>query len=174
MGVAPRVCSVEGCEGKHSAKGYCAFHYDRHKRGFPMDAPRGGTRVKRGVPCLVDGCNLLAGRARGMCAGHYARWQRGQDMDAPLGTVHCKPRVAKAVPKGQRAVDALTQFHEKNAKLAAMDYTAKDIEIALREFGASTAKLGMAELVAEVGTRMEVFGATFLDAIAAVVETAAE
>lgn len=31
-----RKCKVKDCERKHSAKGYCRFHYDRKRRGLPF------------------------------------------------------------------------------------------------------------------------------------------
>lgn len=32
-------CSFAGCGRKHYGLSYCKLHYDRHKRGYPLDAP---------------------------------------------------------------------------------------------------------------------------------------
>lgn len=32
------MCSVPGCERRHSAKGMCDLHYNRHKRGIDLSA----------------------------------------------------------------------------------------------------------------------------------------
>ena len=37
-----RKCTV--CDGKHWAKGLCAFHYQRARDGIPFDAPRRVTK----------------------------------------------------------------------------------------------------------------------------------
>lgn len=34
-----RICEVKGCGKKHSARGYCAFHYLRWRRGGDIEAP---------------------------------------------------------------------------------------------------------------------------------------
>lgn len=31
-----RLCEVQHCGEKHSAKGFCELHYSRHKRGIPL------------------------------------------------------------------------------------------------------------------------------------------
>jgi hypothetical protein len=36
-----RICIVDGCVGKHVSKGYCSFHYERIKKGIPLNRPKG-------------------------------------------------------------------------------------------------------------------------------------
>lgn len=77
-----RICEVEGCERKHDAKGYCRIHYERHKKGRPMDAPGRGERI-----CDVDNCEQYH-KAKGKCAFHYRRLKKGEDL-------HSLPRVKR-------------------------------------------------------------------------------
>lgn len=37
--MSKRACTVDGCGRPHTAKGYCAQHYQRAKRGSPVDTP---------------------------------------------------------------------------------------------------------------------------------------
>lgn len=34
-----RTCSLDWCDRRHYAHGYCKLHYDRDRRGYPLDAP---------------------------------------------------------------------------------------------------------------------------------------
>lgn len=70
-------CSVEGCNKKRLAKGFCQLHYYRQKRGQPL-GPIESTRVRNGGPCSVDGCVAIAEK-RGMCGMHYLRWHKTGD-----------------------------------------------------------------------------------------------
>ncbi|MGF2716026.1 hypothetical protein ACQUY5_27970 [Bacillus cereus] len=62
-----RVCSVEGCSGKHRAKGYCIRHYRQYYDGNEVIL---GYRRKAGKVCKVEGCNEPH-RAKGFCLKHY-------------------------------------------------------------------------------------------------------
>lgn len=72
-----RGCSIEGCDRRHMAKGWCNIHYKRWwKWGDPMQAGR--VRVSNIGPCSVEGCDRDA-QALGMCKMHYGRKQRTGD-----------------------------------------------------------------------------------------------
>jgi hypothetical protein len=63
-------CSIEGCNHRHQARGYCNMHYRRViKTGSPGQAE---TKRLRGRVCSVDGCERKA-EANAMCGMHYAR-----------------------------------------------------------------------------------------------------
>ncbi len=63
-------CKVDGCEGRHEAKGYCQKHYTRFwKHDDPLHI------IEITIGCKVEGCeNKHAGL--GYCAKHYARFKR--------------------------------------------------------------------------------------------------
>ena len=50
-----RECIVQGCERRHWARGYCSTHYQRKRRGIPIDAPLAppGTRGERGSGYVI-------------------------------------------------------------------------------------------------------------------------
>jgi hypothetical protein len=73
--MSARICTIEGCEKRHNAKGLCHMHYFRlRKFGDPQaDAPPGALKFKERKPCAVEGCDRAA-RKRGWCNMHYKRW----------------------------------------------------------------------------------------------------
>jgi hypothetical protein len=68
-----KVCSVENCERKHAAKGYCKRHYSRAKRhGDPL----AGAKLRKTKPpimCIIDTCNRERA-ALGYCTLHWKRF----------------------------------------------------------------------------------------------------
>lgn len=64
-----RLCSIEGCEKRHYAKGLCRQHY---RKVHP--------EKKSTKPCIVEGCKLHQ-QARGYCSKHYFRLQRFSDVN---------------------------------------------------------------------------------------------
>lgn len=63
-----RSCSVEGCERKYRAKGFCSTHYNQFNKSTKT--------------CSLDGCarNQLA---KGLCSAHYQQQWAGK----PLGEI---------------------------------------------------------------------------------------
>lgn len=64
-----RLCSIEGCEKKHKAKGLCAMHYRRLKKNGTTDLPE---KTPFWRPCDIPGCEKPH-YAKGYCVMHYAR-----------------------------------------------------------------------------------------------------
>jgi Recombination endonuclease VII len=62
-------CSVDGCERKHKARGWCATHYAQFIRTGEVKAFSARSRV--GGSCSVDGCGEPV-KAKGLCDAHYA------------------------------------------------------------------------------------------------------
>lgn len=56
-----RVCSIPDCGKPHVARGYCDFHYRKH-------------RMVTAGACSVEGC-AAPQHAGGMCSAHYSRWK---------------------------------------------------------------------------------------------------
>lgn len=74
-----RTCTIEGCDKKYEAKGWCAMHYSRARSGKDMNAP---VRRKGDMECAMkDGRPATHGE---YCGAHYARVMRGQSLDTPL------------------------------------------------------------------------------------------
>lgn len=77
-----RICSVEGCEKRYFAKGYCHKHYALYLR-------KGHTSYYRDIPkpkCSVQDCsNLARGRRDGFCKFHFHRKRTGVALDRPKG-----------------------------------------------------------------------------------------
>lgn len=42
-------CSVDGCEERVTARGFCGMHYQRHAAGKPMDSPFLTEREEQGT-----------------------------------------------------------------------------------------------------------------------------
>ncbi len=81
--IVTRMCSVNGCESKHRARGYCSVHYKR--------ASKDGEFVAFLGTCRVEGCELPRD-AKGYCSKHYGRVHKYGDVNftkawRPQGTV---------------------------------------------------------------------------------------
>lgn len=71
-----KICSLEDCNKKCVARGYCNTHYERFRRN--------GSPVLKRIPvtsCSIEGCDKPHS-AKGYCHGHYMRFTRYND---PLG-----------------------------------------------------------------------------------------
>lgn len=67
-----RICSIEGCEKKHAARGFCAKHYRGCRRyGDPLAPIR---RYATGT-CELSLCDRKH-YALGLCRKHYLRLAR--------------------------------------------------------------------------------------------------
>lgn len=69
-----RTCSYPPCDQPHSAKGFCAAHYQQHVvRGLPL-GPVGVPPPPKPV-CSFDGCKKTS-ITKGLCKAHYAQLRR--------------------------------------------------------------------------------------------------
>ena len=60
-----RLCSVEGCEKTHVARGLCGNHYQRSKRTGELGGPQ----------CSMENCDKTV-KAKGLCEYHYRQISR--------------------------------------------------------------------------------------------------
>lgn len=98
-----RLCSVDGCERKHAARGYCFTHYSRWKKhGDPGPAESLVVRHSS-TECDVDGCSKPV-KTRRWCAMHYRRWKVNGD---PLVR-----RNHQARPDGLCSIDGCSGKHK--------------------------------------------------------------
>ena len=72
-----RTCSVEGCGGKHSAKGYCTIHYGRWIRTGQLENLRHKSKNRK---CSIPECEEKH-FALGYCRKHHGRWIRTHQVD---------------------------------------------------------------------------------------------
>lgn len=82
-----RACAVEGCERKHTACGYCDYHYRESKTGKSFTPP-GEIRLviqpKRPAKiCSFIGCGLPM-HSLEFCVAHYAQYRKRVGTDKPL------------------------------------------------------------------------------------------
>ena len=80
-------CTIDGCEKPQIAKGWCAMHYARAKKGQDMEAPARTRLPENGKECSWPGCDKPPKRRRGfdgLCAAHYERKRKGEPMDPPI------------------------------------------------------------------------------------------
>lgn len=69
-----RICSIDGCDRKARARGWCATHHQRWRLGIDMAPP-----IHTGPgSCVIEGCDNTA-KARGWCNRHYKLWARNGD-----------------------------------------------------------------------------------------------
>ncbi|RKX92020.1 MAG: hypothetical protein DRZ90_14325 [Spirochaetes bacterium] len=70
-----RLCSIEGCERVHMAKGYCELHYGRLRRtGDPMKV----RKTHEPTFCTIPGCDRKHA-GHGYCLLHYRRFMKYGD-----------------------------------------------------------------------------------------------
>jgi HNH endonuclease len=101
--VRNRTCSVDGCDSKHYARGWCRIHYSRWRStGDPLHEkePTEG--------CSIGGCER-SHYARGYCKLHWSRWKRHGDPAVLLKTSkyesvtpECKVDGCEKLAKGGR------------------------------------------------------------------------
>ena len=78
---AGKTATCVHCDGKVFARNLCSMHYNRAKRGIPMD--KIPNRKHNGAKCSVDGCQRGA-KSKGLCRPHYTRQRDGISLDAPM------------------------------------------------------------------------------------------
>ncbi len=94
-GMTERTCSVDGCNGRYLARGFCGKHYQRWKAGRDLDDGDAGAERRRqsleGQPhgsspdgtCVVPGCTKpVSVLAYGWCGMHHQRWLKTGSVQA--------------------------------------------------------------------------------------------
>lgn len=68
-----KICSIDGCEGKHYSKSYCRPHYRKLRK---YGDPEYIVVFAKDKKCKVATCESLVGDkgAKGWCAKHYRAW----------------------------------------------------------------------------------------------------
>lgn len=112
--MADLTCSVEDCERRVKARGWCSPHYERWR--FHGDVGDSAIRRYGTKSCAVPGCNQER-RAREWCMAHYKRWWKTGDANEarPVNKVGRPCRL----PGCERRVNArgLCSAHYRKVKL---------------------------------------------------------
>ena len=71
-------CSVEGCQNRPKANGFCTAHWQRTQNGLDLSAPIGPPRGRtpNTMVCVVQGCGQRANN-KGMCLRHAEQRRHG-------------------------------------------------------------------------------------------------
>lgn len=146
------LCSHIGCAEPVETKGYCAFHYQRHRAGVDMDAPV-QSNGRNGIPakkCAHKGCHrrpVHIKRGGKYCGLHQRRIDMNLPMDGPQTCAH------PPCNNGVRIKDGLCHFHkmrQRNGKplddpirtgLNGIIYKMTCIPTGLRRVGLTTTSL---------------------------------
>ena len=96
-----RTCSIEGCGRTVRARGVCNAHYQRIRKGIPMDQPVLPRYLD--ARCVVEGCGRPI-KAHHLCNTHYRRQWRDTVVDRPMrasfGSGYIDPSGYRRVPVG--------------------------------------------------------------------------
>ena len=64
------ICTVDGCDRPHKARGWCNSHYGRFKRGTEVDVALEKRDRNKPSCCIEEGCDSPV-KAKGLCKKHY-------------------------------------------------------------------------------------------------------
>ena len=81
----PRMCTIEGCERKHYARGMCTLHYQRARAAGPLEP-----LPEKPKACVFPDCGLPV-RSHGLCEAHRQQRDKGR----PLSPI--KPKLPPEV-----------------------------------------------------------------------------
>jgi hypothetical protein len=115
-------CSIEGCEGKHAAQGYCHTHYERWR----IHGDANFITVRTRPSCKESGCDEPH-HAAGFCSNHYGRWSRH-------GSTEKRPRAGNRrhgmgrTPEHKAWSDMIQRCTNRNQKQFA-DYGGRGITV---------------------------------------------
>ena len=85
MTMSERTCSIDGCDGRVLARGWCARHYQHWKNhGVPGPAERIRRPAASFGVCVADGCGGVA-RRNGLCSSCSAKARRSKAGGCTIG-----------------------------------------------------------------------------------------
>lgn len=82
-----KTCTIEGCEKRYYARGWCQMHYRRWKVHGDTDTRLSpiGRNLSEPYICSVEGCETEVSpkSARGLCMTHYSRLRHHGSVEPP-------------------------------------------------------------------------------------------
>lgn len=111
-----KICSIEDCESKAIARGWCGAHYQRwSKHGDPFVVLAGGGPRSYDPICSIDDCK---GKhfAKGWCRKHYMRWSKHGDPFTVLANQDRDPTCSIEGCEGKHSGKGWCSSHYKRWK----------------------------------------------------------
>lgn len=108
-----KICSIENCNKKHKARGFCELHYHKFVDNQNLINKK----------CLVDNCNR-GSRALGFCSKHYKRYKNDQKiyLNIKFGGDELKTRTGNCDKCDKKIYSrGLCKHHYYDAKLLSGD-----------------------------------------------------
>lgn len=137
----PKVCTIEGCDKKVMAKGWCSTHYQRWRfHGDPNHEPQ---KQEKPLTCTVEGCESEY-LQNGYCRAHYMRWYR-----------HGDPTAGNASPRfsGKEGRKEYRRLHYKQNRESYIEKAKNQPKEKAREYRRKYAKNNPAKVRAKVIAR---------------------
>ena len=76
-------CTVVDCQREQLARGLCPGHYQRQRKGQPVNVTLRTFEPNKHTTCTVEGCDLPHD-SKGLCNAHYTRKKLGIEIDGPI------------------------------------------------------------------------------------------
>jgi len=103
------ICSVDGCQNKSRARGYCGNHYQKWIRyRDPLHVVKYGTKQ-----CSIEECSNKH-MAKGFCEQHYGKWKRYGDPLYLIDPKETKRKISESSKGRSHSKETKRKISESN------------------------------------------------------------